>query len=59
MRKHAHVEASLVASDAGPLEAGLLEQLAAHRRDGRLEEWEQSPERTGRFQTGAVPGRSR
>jgi aryl-alcohol dehydrogenase-like predicted oxidoreductase len=40
MRKRAHVEANHTASDAGPLEAGLLDQLAAHRWDGRLEEWE-------------------
>jgi aryl-alcohol dehydrogenase-like predicted oxidoreductase len=40
MRKQAHVEASLAVSDAGPLEGGLLDELAAHRWDGRLEDWE-------------------
>ena len=40
MRKRAHVEANRAASDAGPLEAGLLDQLATHRWDGRLEEWQ-------------------
>jgi len=40
MRKPAHVDANHAASDAGPLETGLLDQLTVHRWDGRLEAWQ-------------------
>lgn len=41
MRKRRNVEANIAASDAGPLDAGLLEQLRAHRWDREPTEWSQ------------------
>ncbi|MBN2024212.1 MAG: aldo/keto reductase [Pirellulales bacterium] len=41
MRKPAHVEANLAASDAGPLDAELLAELTQHRWDREPTEWSQ------------------
>jgi aryl-alcohol dehydrogenase-like predicted oxidoreductase len=41
MRKVRHVEANLAASDAGPLPAGRVEQLRAHRWDRQPTRWSQ------------------
>jgi aryl-alcohol dehydrogenase-like predicted oxidoreductase len=41
MRKRQHVEANLAASDAGPLDATLLAELAQHRWDRQPTEWSQ------------------
>lgn len=41
MRKVGHVESNLAASDAGPLEAGLLAELARHRWDREPTNWSQ------------------
>jgi aryl-alcohol dehydrogenase-like predicted oxidoreductase len=41
MRKLRHVEANIAASDAGPLDASLLEQLAEHRWDRVPTAWSQ------------------
>ncbi|MBN1910422.1 MAG: aldo/keto reductase [Pirellulales bacterium] len=41
MRKLAHVESNLAASDAGPLDAALLDALSAHRWDRTPTEWSQ------------------
>jgi aryl-alcohol dehydrogenase-like predicted oxidoreductase len=41
MRKLRHVDANLAASDAGPLDAALLAELAKHRWDRRPTEWSQ------------------
>ncbi|MGH9708576.1 MAG: aldo/keto reductase, partial [Candidatus Acidiferrales bacterium] len=39
MRKHAHVRENIAASDAGPLDAALLQKLAAHRWDRKPAHW--------------------
>src|SRR5262249_44325047 len=41
MRKPANVRANVAASDAGPLPAGLLQELRRHRWDRRPTEWSQ------------------
>jgi aryl-alcohol dehydrogenase-like predicted oxidoreductase len=41
MRKARHVEANLAASDAGPLDSGLVERLREHRWDREPTEWSQ------------------
>jgi len=41
MRKVRHVESNLASCDAGPLEAGLLEELAHHRWDRQPTDWSQ------------------
>ena len=41
MRKVRHVEANLAASDAGPLDPTLLQELARHRWDRQPTEWSQ------------------
>jgi aryl-alcohol dehydrogenase-like predicted oxidoreductase len=41
MRKVRHVEANLAASDAGPLDAALLAELANHRWNRQPTEWSQ------------------
>lgn len=41
MRKPHHVKANLAASDAGPLDAGLLRKLEEHRWDREPTEWSQ------------------
>jgi len=41
MRKLRHVESNMATSDAGPLEASLLEKLAAHRWDREPTSWSQ------------------
>lgn len=41
MRKLRHVRANIAASDAGPLEQGLVEKLRAHRWDRTPTEWSQ------------------
>lgn len=41
MRKVRHVEANLAASDAGPLDAALLDKLAQHRWDRQPTDWSQ------------------
>ena len=41
MRKIKHVDANLAASDGRPLDAGLLEQLKAHRWDRTPTDWSQ------------------
>jgi len=41
MRKLPHVEANLAASDAGPLDPALLDELAKHRWDRQPTEWSQ------------------
>lgn len=39
MRKHEHVRANIAASDAGPLDPTLLQQLKAHRWDRKPQRW--------------------
>ena len=39
MRKHEHVRANIAASDAGPLDAALLQKLKAHRWDRIPQPW--------------------
>jgi aryl-alcohol dehydrogenase-like predicted oxidoreductase len=41
MRKRAHIRANIAAGDAGPLDAGLLAELRAHRWDRQPTEWSQ------------------
>lgn len=41
MRKLNHVEANIAASDAGPLDAALLRELAKHRWDRQPTDWSQ------------------
>lgn len=41
MRKPAHIRSNIAAGDAGPLEAGLMSQLRAHRWDRQPTEWSQ------------------
>ena len=41
MRKVRHVESNLAASDAGPLQAALLDELAQHRWDRQPTDWSQ------------------
>lgn len=41
MRKVRHVESNLAASDAGPLDPALVDQLASHRWDRTPTEWSQ------------------
>jgi len=41
MRKPEHVRANIAASDAGPLPAGLLQELKQHRWDRAVTEWSQ------------------
>jgi len=41
MRKHEHVRANIAASDAGPLDAALLQKLKAHRWDRTPTDWSQ------------------
>ena len=41
MRKMRHVESNIATSDAGPLDAALLEELEKHRWDRRPTEWSQ------------------
>jgi aryl-alcohol dehydrogenase-like predicted oxidoreductase len=41
MRKRAHVDANLAASDARPLDAGLMRGLRAHRWDRTPTAWSQ------------------
>jgi aryl-alcohol dehydrogenase-like predicted oxidoreductase len=39
MRKHDHVRQNLALSDAGPLDAALLQKLKSHRWDRKWEPW--------------------
>jgi aryl-alcohol dehydrogenase-like predicted oxidoreductase len=39
MRKAAHVKENIAASDAGPLDAALLQKLKAHRWDRKPQRW--------------------
>jgi aryl-alcohol dehydrogenase-like predicted oxidoreductase len=41
MRKLAHVESNVAASDAGPLPAELLERMRAHRWVRQPQQWSQ------------------
>ena len=41
MRKTRHVEANMAASDAGPLDKALMNELAKHRWDREPTEWSQ------------------
>jgi hypothetical protein len=39
MRKASHVKENIATSDAGPLDAALLEKLKAHRWDRKPQRW--------------------
>jgi len=41
MRKRKHVEANIAASDTGPLDQPLMEELKKHRWDREPTEWSQ------------------